>query len=364
MSELPGIGKISPAIFNELIYPRLGAKSQAVLVGPQHGVDVGIVEIGNKAVALTTDPVFIVPEYGWERAAWFAIHILVSDAVTSGLRPGFLSVDLNLPMEMTKEQLDIVWGTMHRECEKLGISVVCGHTARYENCHYPMVGGATVISVGRKDEYVTPKMARVGDTIIITKGPAIEATGIFAAMFPELIERSFGIEFSRRAEEVFYRMSVVEDALTATSVGTREEGVSAMHDATECGLWGGLFELSQAANLGIRIEKERIVFEDCVKEICSFFDIDPYASISEGTLIIACREHRAHEVVGALSQKGIPSSIVGQLTDPKHGMVLVEKGKEKKLEHPLVDPFWAAFYSALKKHAPSRAEARVLKRRF
>jgi len=64
VNELPEIGKISPEIFNELIFPRLGAKSQAVLVGPQHGIDVGIVEIGGKAVALTTDPVFIVPEYG------------------------------------------------------------------------------------------------------------------------------------------------------------------------------------------------------------------------------------------------------------------------------------------------------------
>src|SRR4030042_4900056 len=103
MSELPEIGKISPEIFNELIYPRLGAESGAVLVGPQHGVDVGIVEIGDKAVALTTDPVFIVPEYGWERAARFAIHIFVSDAVTSGLKPKFLSIDLNLPMSMTEQ---------------------------------------------------------------------------------------------------------------------------------------------------------------------------------------------------------------------------------------------------------------------
>src|SRR5512136_303251 len=113
MSEIPEIGKISPEIFNELIYPRLGAKDSHILVGPQNGVDVGIVEIGGKVVSLTTDPVFIVPEYGWERAAWFAIHILASDAVTSGLRPRFLSIDLNLPMEMTKEQLEIVWDTMH-----------------------------------------------------------------------------------------------------------------------------------------------------------------------------------------------------------------------------------------------------------
>lgn len=349
MSELPEIGKISPEIFNELIYPRLGAKSKSVIVGPQHGVDVGIVEIGDKAVALTTDPVFIVPEYGWERAAWFAIHILASDAVTSGLKPKFLSIDLNLPMEMTKEQLEIVWDTMHRECKKMGIAIICGHTARYENCHYPMVGGATVICVGEKDEYVTPKMAKAGDKIIITKGPAIEASGIFATMFPQLLEREFGRNFSDKAQKIFYKMSVVEDALTAVSVGIRNNGVTAMHDATECGIWGGLYEIAQAANLGVRVEKEPIVVEECVPEICKYFGIDPYASISEGTLIISCREHKAQKVVAALTKKGIVSSIVGELIEPEHGMILVEKGREKKLKHPIVDPFWKAFYNALAK---------------
>ena len=350
MSEIPEIGKISPEIFNELIFPRLGAKSDMILVGPQHGVDVGIVGIGDKAVSFTCDPVFIVPEYGWERAAWFAIHILASDSVTSGLKPKFLSIDLNLPMEMTKEQLEIMWDTMHQECERLGISIITGHTARYENCHYPMVGGATVVGIGEKDEYVTPKMARAGDKIIITKGPAIEATGIFATMFPRLIEKEFGHDFSKKAEQIFYKMSVVEDALTAVGVGVREEGVTAMHDATECGIWGALYELAQAAGLGVKVEKEQIVVEDGVEEICRYFGLDPYASISEGTLIIACREHKAQQVVEVLSRKGIKSSIVGELTKPEKGMVLVEGGREKKIEHPIVDPFWTAFYRALEKY--------------
>jgi hydrogenase maturation factor len=146
-------------------------------------------------------------------------------------------------------------------------------------------------------------------------------------------------------------MSVVEDALTAISVGIRENGVKAMHDATECGIWGGLYELAQAAGLGVRVEKEKIVVEDCVREICAYFDIDPYASISEGTLIIACREHKAQEVVAVLSRKGIKSSVVGELTQPEKGMVLVRGWKEEKLEHPIVDPFWKAFYNALGKYS-------------
>lgn len=350
MSEIPEIGKISPEIFTELIYPRLGAKDNNILVGPQNGVDVGIIEIGGKAVSLTTDPVFIVPEYGWERAAWFAIHILASDSATSGLKPKYLTIDLNLPMAITKQQLTTMWDTMHKECAKLGIAVITGHTARYENCQYPMVGGATVIGVGELDEYVTPRFASAGDKIIITKGPAIEAVGIFATMFPGLIAEKFGQAFSKKAEKIFYKMTTVEDAMTAVSVGRRDNGVTAMHDATECGIWGGLFEIAQAAGLGTRIEKEKIVVEDGIEEICRFFEIDPFASISEGTLIISCRPQKADAVVGALVKKGIKAAIVGELTPPEKGMVLVAGGKEKKLEHPIVDPFWKAFYGAAEKY--------------
>ncbi|MFC1967107.1 AIR synthase family protein [Chloroflexota bacterium] len=346
-TEMPEIGKISPEIFQELIFPRLGAKSRDILVGPQHGVDVGIVEIGDKAVSFTTDPVFIVPEYGWERAAWFAIHIIASDSVTSGLKPRYLSIDLNLPMEMTRQQLETMWDIMHKECESMGISVITGHTARYENCHYPMVGGATITGIGEKNEYVTPRLASAGDKIIITKGPAIEAVGIFATMFPGMIEEKFGADFSKKAEQIFYKMSVVEDAMTAVGVGVRENGITCMHDATECGIWGGLYEIAQASGLGVRVEKDKIVVEDCITEICQHFGIDPYASISEGTLIATCKEHKAQEVVDALSRRGINSSIVGELTPPEKGMILVEGGREKKLEHPIVDPFWRAFYDAI-----------------
>jgi hydrogenase expression/formation protein HypE len=349
LSEIPEIGKISSAIFNELIYPRLGAKNDNVIVGPQHGVDVGIVQVGNKAMSITCDPVFIVPEYGWERAAWFAINIIASDSVTSGLKPTYLSIDLNLPMQINKDQLTIMWDVIHKECVKYGINIITGHTARYSDCRYPMVGGATIIGIGELEEYVTPKLAKAGDKIIVTKGPAIEASGIFAAMFPQLLEKKFGSSFNKRAQEIFYKMSVVEDALTAVSVGIRENGVTAMHDATECGVWGGLWEIGQSSGLGVRIEQDKIVMEDCVPEICDYFKIDPYASISEGTLLLTCRAHKANAIVETLHNKGIKSSIVGELTPPEKGMIKIKGGKESKLVHPVVDPFWNAFYGALEK---------------
>ncbi len=348
-NRLPDVGKISPEIFDELIYPNLGAKSDRVLVGPRHGVDIGVVEIGeDKVMVTTTDPVFIVPEYGFKRAAWFAIHILCSDAVTSGLAPTYLSIDLNLPLSMTKEQLSTVWMVISEECKKMGTNIISGHTARYHGCNYPMVGGATVICIGDKSKYVSPEMAQIKDKIIITKGAAIEATGIFAVAFKSKIEEHFGKDFSQRAEKIFWQMSVVEDALTAVEVGTRENGVTAMHDATECGIWGGLYEIAKASKVGLRIEKDKIIVLDEVDKICSKFSMDPYSSISEGTLIITCKEKKAEQVVTKLKEKNISSSIVGEVIPEEKGILLVEGNRERHLEHPRVDPFWIAFEKALR----------------
>jgi len=346
-AELPTIGKVSPVIFDQIILPHLGRKRPEVLVGPQNGVDVGVVDIGHNLVMVTTcDPIFIVPPYGWERSAWFAVHILASDAVTSGLAPNYITLDLNMPLSINRSEFETMWRVIHRECEKIGMAVISGHTGRYEGCQYPMIGGATVICIGSKDKYVTPQMARVGDRIIITKGAAIEATGLFAATYPQIVADKYGSLAAQQADHIFDQMSVVEDALTAVTVGVREEGVTSMHDATECGVWGGLFETAQASQVGMVINKSAIIVQDIVDKVCRLFNIDPYSSISEGTLIITCRPPKAAEVIRRLADKGIPASEVGEVVEQSKGLHYWEGGREYDLRHPQVDPFWAAFGKA------------------
>jgi hydrogenase maturation factor len=344
---MPVIGKVSSEIFDEVILPQLGCKHPEILVGPQHGVDVGVVDLGGGQVMVTTtDPIFVVPPYGWERSGWFAVHILASDAATSGIRPRYITMDLNLPLSIDRDGFEALWTVMHRECEKIGMAVLSGHTGRYEGCEYPMIGGATVIGIGPKDRYVTPNMARPGDVVIITKGAAIEAAGLFAVTFPQRVAQRYGEKTAREAEEIFWQMSVVEDALTAAEAGVRENGVTAMHDATECGVWGGLFEVAQASGVGMAIDKEKIIVQDAVQKVCDLFGIDPYSSISEGTLIIACRPHKAKEVIRRLGDKGIKAGMAGEIVEPREGMRIFEKGISTELAHPKVDPFWAAFGKA------------------
>ena len=344
MEKLPALGKIHPEFFNKVIYPRLGKPDPSVIVKPQHGVDFGVIDLGDKVMVLSCDPFYIARELGIEKAAWFAVHILASDVAVSGIAPKYLAVDLNLPPEMTESELTLMWDTVHKECKKLGIAVVTGHTARYAGCNYPMVGGATVIGIGKKKDLINPKI-NVGDVIIVSKGPAIETTGLMAAYFGKFLEAKYGKAFTKKTKDIYYQMSTIKDALIAASVG----GVTAMHDATECGVFGGLFEMAAHSQVGMNIYLEDILIQEEVKKTCECFDIDPYSSISEGTLLATVKKNKAKAVVRALKEQGIPASIAGEAISNDKGINVIKNNMKYKLEHPKVDPFWGKFEEYLKK---------------
>jgi hydrogenase maturation factor len=337
-------GKATAELFEQVILRHLGAVDADVLVGPRHGVDVGVVRVADGvAMALTADPVFIVPAYGWERAAWFAVHILASDASTSGLPLRWMAVDLNLPPEITDEELATMWAAFSRTCDDLGIAIVTGHTARYDGCTWPMVGGAVCLASGPEDRFVTPQMARPGDRIVVTKGAAIEATALFAATFPGRLAEALGEETVRAADALFERMTVVPEATAARVFGLREDGVTSMHDATEGGVLGGLHEVAVASEVGLRVELDAIPVRPEVRAVCDHTGMDPYVAISEGTLIATVVPSRADAFVEALAGEGIEAAIVGEVTGPSRGRVLATTEGERPLEHPGLDPFWGAF---------------------
>jgi hydrogenase expression/formation protein HypE len=337
-------GKATAELFEQVILRRLGAADDDVLVGPRHGVDVGVVRVADGvAMALSADPVFVVPAYGWERAAWFAVHILASDTSTSGLPLRWMSVDLNLPPSISDEDLTTLWDAFHRACEDLGIAIVTGHTARYDGCEWPMVGGATCIAVGSADAYVTPTMARPGDAVVVTKGAAIEATALFAATFPDRLTAALGEETVAAADALFESMTVVPEAAIARAFGLRDAGVTSMHDATEGGVLGGLLEVASASDRGIRIDRDLIPVRPEVGAVCGHVGIDPYVAISEGTLIATVVAEKAGGFVDALRAAGIDARVVGEILEADRGRTIVVDGHEQPLRHPGLDPFWGAF---------------------
>jgi len=347
----PVIGKVNRGLFERVVFPNLGAEDASVIVGPQFGVDFGVVRVGDYDLIFEVDPVYVVPEYGWEKSAWFAVHILASDVAVSGVPPRYLFIDLNLPLRMTDEELERLWRAIHNECRRLGITIVAGHMGRYGGVDYPMIGGAVMVGVTKRDHFVTPAMVRPGDVVIMTKGAAVETAGILASMFPEVLERRYGKEFAKRAQEIFWLQSVVDDALTLAKLGLRD-GVTAMHDATEYGVWGALNDVAEASGVSIRVFREKLFVRDDVMKVVEAFSeltgikVDPFASISEGTLIAAVRRGLEDRALELLRSRGIEAAVIGEVVEGK-GVYLVDDGSERPIRQPEQDPFWPLFFRAL-----------------
>jgi hydrogenase expression/formation protein HypE len=71
--------------------------------------------------------------------------------------------------------------------------------------------------------------------------------------------------------------------------------------------------------------------------------MDPYTSISEGTLIATVVPDRADAFVASLADADIDAAIIGEVTPSSDGTVLVAEDGARPLEHPGLDPFWGAF---------------------
>ncbi len=339
------MGKISRSFFEEVIAHRLGRRRRDIVKGPANGVDVGVVRLpGGRALISTTDPIYIVPPYGWERAAWFAFHILASDLTTAGVAPQYATMDWNLPMDIEDDQIETMLRVMDREAKKYGTAIVTGHTGRYEGCNYPMVGGATFLAVAPANGWVTADMSRPGNRLLVTKTAALEATAILANTFGAVTARHLSPERTAQAQALFESMSTVDDALTAVATaGLREDGVWAMHDATEGGVRNAVWEMSQSSGLGVDVDLTKVPVDPAVAEVCKVFGMEPLDAISEGTLLLAVHPDSSERVIARLKRKGILAVDIGAFT--KRGGPCRDRGSV--FGPPERDPFWVAFSRAL-----------------
>ncbi len=336
---IPKLGKINRDIFDKIIYPHLGSIHEEVIVPPTHGVDTGVIDLGDgRVLVVKTDPVFIVPQYGFKKSAWFAVHILASDVMTSGIPPKYALIDLNLPVDMKDSEFEEMWLGIDEALKEIGVMVVGGHTGKYEGTGYPMLGGFTMMGIGPKDKFVTSKGARVNDDIVVTKGPAVEATALLVNTYPEYFRQRLSPDVFKEAYDMFWKMSCWKDGLIASNIG-----VHAMHDATEGGLWGALTEVAEASNKHLQIYEDKLFMYRAVREVTSIVNIDPYSSISEGTLVIITPY--GDKVVESLRKEGIEAGIIGKVIDEGAKVTLVKKDSSKsEIRHPEEDPFWSAFF--------------------
>jgi hydrogenase maturation factor len=344
-------GKPNRKYLETAIYPRLGARRREVIVGPTFGVDNAVVRIGpRKVIVATADPLSFIPTLGARESAWLSVNLLASDLTTSGFAPQFGVFDFNLPPRMSSATFANYWKWFHDECKKLGLAIIGGHTGRYQGCDYTVIGGGVMYAIGGAERYLTSAMGQPGDDIILTKGAAIETTAVLARSFPKTVRRAVGANLFAKALAYLHKVSTVNDSLTAVSVGVHQNGVTAMHDATEGGVIAAAFELSHACRLGAELVLSAIPVSPETNEICKVFGINPLISLSEGSLIIACRPARTEKLMARLRAVQIESNTIGRLTKSRVFCGVDSKGAKRRLRYPKFDPYWRAYWKATTRH--------------
>lgn len=342
---LPKIGKIDVEMFTSFVLKRLGRKDPTVIVPPYTGIDAGVIDIGQDMVLIVAeDPIFSIPGQPLEMFGWYTVHIGASDVAVMGVRPRYMTYTLLMPPETSEGDFRTIVDSIDRTARELGIAIVGGHTGYYPGFAAPTIGGIAVFAVAGKDSYITPAGAKPGDELILTKGPAIETAGILSVLREKELLESYPPSLVEKAKALCLQMTVVKDALTAMKAG----GVTAMHDATEGGVIGGLFEVANASRVGMEVDESLFIYPEEVRMVCEAFGIDPVSAIAEGSLLIAVRPASTRKVLAALNAAGIPASVIGRVIRDTGKRILRRwDGQAVPLAIPRQDPFWPAFFAGL-----------------
>ena len=326
------IGKLDPRLLEQVVFGCLGSSDPRVIVGPKMGEDAAVIDFRDKALVVHSDPI----TGAIENIGWLAVNVCANDIATRGVRPLWMLIVMLLPQNTTSTQLKHITSQIDEAAKELGIAVVGGHSEFTMNIKRPILV-ATAIGEAEKKKLIRSSGAKIGDSIIVTKGAAIEGTTILSTESAELLVAKIDKTTIQNAQKFIKLISIVKDALTATEIG----GVHAMHDATEGGIAACLQEIAWASNIGLAVYEEKIPIYEETKIVCDALNIDPLKTISSGSLIISARSEKAEEIVGALKVKGIKAAVIGKTVDKREGSYVFRRdGTKLDLSKPVKEELW------------------------
>ena len=324
MSFLP-VGKL-PAATLQAIFERRATKDPRVVVGPRVGEDAAVIDMGDRYLVATSDPI----TFATEDVAWYALQVNANDIAVRGARPRWFLATILLPEARTTDgDVSELFERLHEACEDMDIALVGGHTEITHGLTRPIVAG-TMLGEVAKDKLVTTAGARVGDAVVMTKGVPLEGAAILAReKEAELRARGVSASMIRKAKQLLRApgLSVVPEAELACELAT----VHCMHDPTEGGIATALHEIADAARVGLRIDRDRVMLLPEGKVLCEAMGLDPLGTIASGALLMTLAPAEAGIVIHALAREAIDCHFIGQVVPREQGVLLVDGARQVPL---------------------------------
>jgi hydrogenase expression/formation protein HypE len=314
------MGKLPPEDLKKLL--TCIKKDIKVVIPPQVGFDAGVHRIGEKYVAVATDPCTGVPE---EWFGYLLINYAASDLSLCGAKPEFCTITLMGPQTTKPKTFQKIMKQTCKATDELNIAIVRGHTGTYDGLT-ELVGVCTVYGTVQPERLITPANAKPNDLILVTKPIGLETAVNFALTHRLKAQKLFGKVAAETLCSQIRMQSCVKEAQQLAQIN----GVHAMHDATEGGFITALNEMAQASNLGFKVEFEKLPITPEARKIQEAFkltDEQTLALSSTGTILSAVKPELKNEVTEMLRKNGLEASFVGEFTKTKK-RTLIKQGEE------------------------------------
>ncbi len=300
-------GKLDIQILRKLLN-KYSKTDEKVLVGPRIGEDAAAIDMGERVLVVTTDPItFATNEIGY-----YSVMVNANDIATTGAEPRWYTVNILLPEALgTEDLVDSIFQQIHKACERLSISLIGGHTEITYGLDRPILVGQMIGEL-QGEALITTGGAKPGDLIVLSKGICIEGTSIIAREKEgDLSSCGISTDIVERARRFLFDpgISVVEEARLAIQAGR----VHSMHDVTEGGLADGLHELSMAAGVEIEVERDRIPVYEESRVLCEAFGLDPMGVIASGALLITASPPETEKILDHARQHGVAMTMIGRV---------------------------------------------------
>lgn len=342
------IGKIDRGLLEELVIKKTGFQNKQVVQGPGFGVDTSVIKIGeNKGLVIASDPTSLISSLGLKESAWLSVILTANDIATSGYLPKFAQIVFHLPNSIEKSDFEEYWNAIHFFCEEMGVAITGGHTGFDTIGTSTISGGITMFTEGNLSDIKLTSLVKPNQDLILTKSAAFSSAAILAKSFPNHTAENLGKKVQQKLAESFYSTSILPEVKLLQSDKKLFKQVSGMHDITEGGVLGGVYELCEAGGVGVEIQQDEIPIGKEQQQICQLFTIDPYRSIGSGSLLIACEKEATENILQLFNSNNIAAKKMGHTIENPERRVLVNSDVEEVLTYQEEDPYWAAFFKAV-----------------
>ncbi len=292
-----------------------------------------MVQLGRELISLTCDPI----TGSSFHLGLLATQVVVNDLICSGAEPVALLVTLIFPPGITENEIETIMREIDEAGKELGVSIIGGHTEISEAVNRSIIHCTGLGWI--KDGYL-PDVSKIeaGDYIVMTKGAGIEGTAILFSEKEKEWQNLLDEETINKGKEFWKMMSVFQEGKIALPFHPH-----ALHDATEGGVLGAIWEACMSRGLGFEIEEGKIPVYPETRVLAQLLDLDPLKLISSGTLIIFTPQPLP--LLQALREI-VPAEVIGRVVKDPTKVLIRQNGEKEEIKECPQDELWRVLQSA------------------